>query len=43
LSQAQRRFESLAADAPRELWFAALHDAIEAHYLALVEGPCPSK
>ena len=38
-SAAQRRFESLAKDAPREVWFAALHDAIEAHYLAEPGNP----
>ncbi len=39
MSEAQRRFESLAGDAPRELWFEALRNAIEAHYLAEPGNP----
>lgn len=39
MSAAKERFESLPPDAPRELWFAALHDAIEAHYLAEPGNP----
>ncbi len=39
MSEAQRRFASLADDAPRELWFAALHDAIAEHYLAEPGNP----
>jgi SAM-dependent methyltransferase len=39
LSSGRRRFESLERDAPREVWFAALHDAIEAHYLAEPGNP----
>ena len=33
------RFESLGDDAPRELWVAALHDAIAEHYLAEPGNP----
>ena len=38
-SDAQQRFAALADDAPRELWFSALHDAIAEHYLAEPGNP----
>lgn len=39
MKSAQQLLASLPADAPREVWFAALHDAIEAHYLAEPGNP----
>jgi len=39
VSTARERFESLAADAPREEWFDALRAAIEEHYLAVPDDP----
>jgi 2-polyprenyl-3-methyl-5-hydroxy-6-metoxy-1,4-benzoquinol methylase len=36
---AARRFQSLPADAPRDVWFAALRDAIAEYYLSEPDNP----
>ncbi len=36
---AERRFQSLSADAPRDAWFAALRDAIAEYYLSEPDNP----